>query len=350
MADKARLQVMYTVDVEAWPRLPDWRTTGMAGDLARDIDGATPEGNFGVGYQVDLLQQHGLKGVFFIEALMACELGIDPLARIVDTVQAGGSEVQLHIHTEWFEKMSAPLLGSTRAYNIRELEFEAQKRVIERAKSNLEQAGANDVIAYRAGNFGADFRTLRALGECGIRYDSSYNYCYLEKGCGLGLDAMLVQPTHLHGVVEYPVSCYRDYPGHYRPAQLCAISGREMQAAMSAAHREDWQSFVIVSHSFEMLRDRKLALPYGQPDRAVIARFEELCRHLQANQDRYETVGFLDLDPDLVSTPRSPLHPPLLAGAARTALRMASQGLRRLPRQQENALRRGLRRVGLDNF
>lgn len=345
MAARPRLQVMYTVDVEAWPRMPNWRSDAMAGDLARDIYGATPEGDFGIRYQAELLRKHGLKGVFFVEALMACELGTESLARIVDVVQSAGSEIQLHIHTEWFEKMSAPLLA-TRAYNIRELCFEDQKLVIERALENLQNAGAENVIAYRAGNFGADFQTLRALRACGIRFDSSYNYCYLDKGCGLDLGPMLVQPAEIEGVLEYPVSCYRDYPGHYRPAQLCAISAWEMQAAMAAADEAGWHNFVIVSHSFEMLRDRKEALPYGQPDRAVIARFEEMCRHLESHSERYETVGFLDLQVELPDAPAAPLHPALVPSAARTAGRMVSQAMRRLPRHHEDTLRRALQRVG----
>ena len=205
MAAKPRLQVMYTVDVEAWPRMPNWRSDAMAGDLARDIYGATPEGDFGISYQVELLRKHGLKGVFFVEALMACELGTESLARIVDVVQSAGSEIQLHIHTEWFEKMSAPLLA-TRAYNIRELCLEDQKLVIERALENLQRAGAENVIAYRAGNFGADFQTLRALRACGIRFDSSYNYCYLDKGCGLDLGTMLVQPEEIEGVLAHELA------------------------------------------------------------------------------------------------------------------------------------------------
>lgn len=340
------MQVMYTVDVEAWPRLADWRSTGMSGDLARDIYGATPEGEFGIRYQAERLRDHGLKGVFFIEALMACELGNECLARIVDVIQEAGSEVQLHVHTEWFEKMSEPLLA-TRAYNIRELCLEDQKLVIARALDNLRSAGAEHVVAYRAGNFGADFDTLRALHACGLRFDSSYNHAYLDKGCGLGMAEMLVQPAEIEGVLEYPVACFRDYPGHYRPAQLCAVSAWEMQAAMTAAHASAWQNFVIVSHSFEMLRDRKEALAYGQPDRSVISRFEDLCGFLQAHSDRFETVGFTDLPTSPVAGASAPLQPALVPSTLRTAGRMFSQALRRLPRERENSVRHLLKRVGL---
>lgn len=342
------MEVMITVDVEAWPRCPGWREETLEGDLARDIYGATPEGDFGIKYQVDLLKKHGLKGVFFIEALFACEVGIEPLKRMVDVVQEAGSEVQLHVHTEWFEKMADPFIKQ-QAYNIRELSFDDQCTVFERGIENLRAAGASDVIAYRAGNFGADFQTLRALAKNGIRYDSSYNYCYLDKGCGLELPQMLVQPTEIEGVLEYPVSCFRDYPGHYRPAQLCAISALEMRSSLAAAQQAGWQNFVIVSHSFEMLRDRKQPLPYGQADWPVVQRFEALCEYLGSRPQDYRTTGFCDLA-ELEAVTAAPLHLPILPSAARTAGRLFSQALRRLPREREEMIRTTLDRVGLKIF
>jgi len=347
MAAREPLEVMITVDVEAWPRCPGWRDDALAGDLARDIYGVTPEGDFGIGYQVELLQRHGLKGVFFVEALMACEVGIEPLAKIVEVIQAAGSEVQLHIHTEWFEKMSEPLFGETRAYNIRELSQAQQEEVIGRAVENLKAAGADDVVAYRAGNFGADFTTLGALSRCGIRYDSSYNYSYLATECGLDVGTMMVQPAPLEGVWEYPVSSFRDYPGHYRPAQLCAVSGWEMQAALNTAYDNDWSNFVLVSHSFELLRDRKRALPHAYPDWSVIHRFESLCEFLSNHRDRLQTIGFLDLKGEPPHQQAKPLHPTLMPSTARTGARMLSQALRRLPREQEATVRKALARVGL---
>ncbi len=350
MVARKPLEVMITVDVEAWPRCPQWRGDDLARDLARDVYGVTLKGEFGIQYQVDLLRQHGLKGVFFVEALMACEIGIQPLAKIVDVIQQAGSEVQLHIHTEWFEKMSKPLLGETRAYNIRELSHAQQMQVIGRAIENLKSAGVKDVIAYRAGNFGADFQTLSALAECGIRYDSSYNYSYLSSECGLDVGPMLVQPSALEGVIEYPVSCFRDYPGHYRPAQLCAVSAKEMQAALLAALEAEWKSFVIVSHSFELLRDRKRALPHAYPDWSVIQRFEDLCEFLSSHKGQFRTTGFADVSELPETVPQKPLHLPLAKSATRTVLRMLSQSLRRLPQDQEAVVRKTLARVGLEKF
>ena len=327
------LNVLFTVDTEVYPLCPSWRTDGLQGDLARDIYGATPKGNFGIKYQADLLRQYGLKGVFFVEPLFACEAGIEPLAEVVDVLQSAGQEVQLHIHTEWLDDISDPPIAAKDVESIKDLDLTAQIDVLECALANLREAGAENVCAFRAGNYGANFDTLRALRACGIRYDSSYNYPFLGGHCELSIAGtpMLVQPREVEGVLEVPINCFRDYPGHYRHTQLCAISAREMRHALAAAYAQDWHTFVIVSHSFELLRNRRRKQPvaWADPDWTVINRFEWLCRYLADNNDRYRVVGFCDLpSPPAESTSRLDMAP--LPTIARTTERVIGQAVRRL--------------------
>jgi hypothetical protein len=105
----------------------------------------------------------------------------------------------------------------------------------------------------------------------------------------------LLQPAKLHGVYEFPVSFFRDWPGHYRHAQLCACSASELEHALLRAWEQAWYSFVIVSHSFELLKKRKQAGIQPAPDKMVIYRFERLCRFLEENRDKFRTAGFSDL-------------------------------------------------------
>jgi hypothetical protein len=114
------------------------------------------------------------------------------------------------------------------------------------------------------------------------------------------------------------VSGLNDRPGRFRPAQVCAVSKWEMSAALDHAAAVGQPSFVIVSHSFEMLsRDRK------RPNRMVMARFEHLCRHV-AGHGGLRNVGFRDLDPSAVD--RMPKVVPLLgANRWRTLQRHCAQ-------------------------
>src|SRR5438034_4611872 len=99
--EKPKLNVFLTVDTEVWPRTPDWIATGLSPEIDRFIYGVTADGQFGLKYQIDMLNEYGLKAVFLVEALFACIVGLEPLRKIVSLIQAGGHDVQLHIHTEW---------------------------------------------------------------------------------------------------------------------------------------------------------------------------------------------------------------------------------------------------------
>jgi hypothetical protein len=72
------------------------------------------------------------------------------------------------------------------------------------------------VRAFRAGNYGADFGTLKALQANGIRLDSSYARPHLGRPCALHIEAPLAQPAWVDGVLEFPLGYFEDWPGHYR--------------------------------------------------------------------------------------------------------------------------------------
>jgi hypothetical protein len=322
------LNVFFTVDTEAWPLHADWREKRLADDIRRDVDGATSAGEFGIGYQMKTLSAHGLKGVFFIESLFACAVGIEPLKRIVDAVHGAGHDVQLHIHTEWLKWMPEPIIPGRTGRNMKDFSEEEQSVIVAKAADNLRAAGARRLCAFRAGNYGADFQTLRALARNGITIDSSHNTCYLDSDCGMRTPGLLLQPTRINGVHEFPVSFFRDRPNHFRHAQLCAVSAREMRNALMDAWRHNWNSFVIVSHGFEMLRRRKQTEKPALPDRIVIRRFESLCRFLSDNQDKFRTTTFDSVDPDQVldSAPSEPLR----SASRHTAWRFVEQFARRV--------------------
>jgi hypothetical protein len=289
------MNVFLTVDTEIWPRSSGWRESRLAADFDRDIRGVTARGQFGLPFQIEMLNQHGLKAVFFTESLFACAVGSGPLADIVGMVQDGGHEVQLHIHPEWLAWMPQSILPGRNGQYLKDFTKAEQVKLIACGLENLKSAKAKNVCAFRAGNYGANFDTLRALAENGVLYDSSHNTCYIGPACDLDTGAPLLQPAKLHGVYEFPVSYFRDWPRHYRHAQLCACSAGELEHALLGAWEQGWHSFVIVSHSFELLKNRKQAETQPVPDRIVIHRFERLCGFLAENRDKFRTAGFSDL-------------------------------------------------------
>lgn len=321
------LNVFLTVDTEAWPRATDWRETALARDLRRDIHGETAAGAFGVPYQLDVLRRHNLKAVFLVEALCAEVVGLDPLREIVTMIQRGGQEVQLHLHTEWLAWMRPSLLPGRAGQNMKDFTEQEQATLIGKGVENLQRCGAREVCAFRAGNYGADNATLRALARHGIGYDTSYNYPYLHTDCGMKTDEVLLQPAMIEGVREFPVTFFRTWAGSARDAQLRACSAAELEAALLEAWRRRWYSFVIVAHSFELIKGReKGAQP--RPDRIVLRRFARLCRFLDHNRDKFRTCFFTDVDP--AEVPETRPQRPLSCPALPTVRRYAEQLTRRV--------------------
>jgi hypothetical protein len=320
------LKVFITVDTEVYPLVPGWRENGLAGDIRRDIYGDTPSGEFGLRYQMQVLNRYGLKAVFFVEPLYACEMGLETLKRTVGEIQESGHEVQIHIHTEWLQWMTRPPVA-TRGKNIGDFSEEDQFILLGQAKKNLEDAGAARLCAFRAGNYGADNRTLRALARLGIAYDTSYNYCYLNAPCRIQTPEPLLQPAQLDGVTEFPVSYFADWPGHYRHFQLCACSAAEIRNVLLSAWQRKWHSVVMVSHGFELLRKRKQPRAWAIANRIAIRRFEWMCRYLAENRDKFEAATFGDLEQRAWNTAA---QAPLQSMPVRTAFRYMEQIAARL--------------------
>ncbi len=317
------LNVFLTIDTEVWQ---DYAS--LANNIESAVYGVTPGGEFGLRFLLERFKFHRLKAIFFVEPLFSWIAGKEKLSEIVSAIQGFNQEAQLHIHTEWLSKMADPLLGDTYGISIKDFSKPNQILLIKKALERLEECGAENVCAFRAGNYGANFDTLRALFENGIKYDTSHNTCYLDSTCDMKTDGLLQQPAKIHGVWEFPVNFFSDRPGHYRHVQLTACSFGEIRHVLFEAWKKRWFSLVIVLHSFELLHRRKpgSGKPPGK-DYILIRRFENLCRLLADNRDKFQTMGFKDIDPHKIPVAGS--REVIKSGLAFTALRHIEQLARR---------------------
>ncbi len=317
------LNVFITIDTELSPQHLSWSAPVVKEELDREVYALTPQGEFGVRFQADLVRAFGLKAVFFVEALCGDVVGEGPLRGIVRDIQERDQEVQLHVHSEWLSHMRSPVLPGRSGYNLREFSEDEQRQLIERGIANLRRAGAEKLCAFRAGNFGANHDTLRALARAGIIFDSSHNTCALASDCDLPTPNLLLQPARIHGVYEFPMTFFADRAGHYRHAQLCACSSGELESALLEAWRRGWFSFVLLSHSFELLRSRNHSRKPCAVSRIVLKRFERLCHFLANNRDKFRTATFSDVVPKDV--PSFDQSEPLQGNIYRTAWRIGEQ-------------------------
>lgn len=320
-------QVFLTVDTEVWPHSDNWCESGMAADMDRDIYGVTGSGEYGLRYQLEMLSRFGLTATFFVESLFASVVGLSRLREIVELIKPHHQDIQLHVHPEWLEWMPRSMVPETRSQYLRQFTANEQLTLIGIALDNLRASGADAVCAFRAGNYGANFDTLRAVGKLGLRFDTSYNFPYLATQCGMALPEPLLHPRLIDDVIEYPITFFEDWPHHPRHLELTACSSAEITHVLTEAHRRGRQSVVLVSHSFELLKNRKARGKPLLPDKICIARFQQLCRLLSENRDRFHTATFSELGPSLAAEREPDM---LKSNPLRTLARYAQQVMRRV--------------------
>lgn len=310
--------ILYTVDTEL---SPGFHRRGMsaADNLKRNVFGEVADGAWGIGYQMQQLNAHRLKGVFFVEALCAHVHGDDTLKHIVHPILEAGHEVQLHLHPEWLKWVDAGPGSHANSPYLTDFTLADQRSLLERGIDALVRAGAPRPTAFRAGNYGANNDTLRALASLGLTFDSSYNHTLLHAECKIRHREPLNAPVLLDGVVEVPITFFEDYPGHTRSVQLCALSAAEMRWALTESVERKRPTTVIVSHSFELLNAGRT-----RANRIHVQRFERLCATLCDLRAETTARSFAELAVAHVAREPSTIEP-LKSNPVRTAFRMLEQ-------------------------
>jgi hypothetical protein len=121
-------------------------------DIARDIQGATTKGNFGLCFLIEVLNNHNLKAVFFVDSLSANVVGLDPLKQVIQFIQDHDQEVQMHLHSEWLTWMKKSPINGRTGQNLKDFSEIDQGTLITEGLRNLKDAGSRNVCAFRAGN------------------------------------------------------------------------------------------------------------------------------------------------------------------------------------------------------
>jgi hypothetical protein len=316
------LDVFFTVDVEVWCDGWEGIDAKFPDAFRRYIYGTTARGDYGLPYQLRQLREHGLTGIFFVEPLFSTRFGPDPLAEIIGLIHEHGHEIQLHLHTEWVDESHRPLLENINGKRqfLRYFSLEEQTILIKAGADLLRQAGCERLEAFRAGGFGFNRDTLRALACNRILFDSSYNASIYGLDSGVSPEIPLVEPMECHGVYEYPMTVFRYGTSALRHVQITACSYWEMEGLLWQALESRRKAFVILSHNFELLNGGM-----NRPDDIVVRRFRKLCSFFDRHRDCFRVRGFRDLSPAAALSQPLPLASPVW----KTGLRMFEQGLRR---------------------
>jgi hypothetical protein len=314
------LRVLITIDTEYSSGLYTGPgAADRAENFARSIACVTPDGPTGIPHKLELLKQHQQRAVFFVDPMPALVWGVAAIEDIIGPIIAAGQDVQLHCHTEWLAHAGAahPLASKRTGLNLADFPLDDQYELLRYARDTLIAAGAPAPVAFRAGNYGANDDTLRALATLGIGYDSSHCPALVGGDCRISLGPDHRDPIGHMGVIEVPVGSIGSVGGGQRHAQITALTLNEMLAAVRHARDCGRESFTLVSHSFELFNRRTMSA-----NRIVRKRFAGLVKALAAMR-QVETGCYTRTPPAIRLT--SGQHEPLPHSAMRTGLRIAEQ-------------------------
>ena len=256
------------------------------------------EGNCGVNYIMDQLEQRGMRGVFFTNIYEhdnfhgAYEGYMEDL---VKRISSRGHEVALHTHVNRKLKFYSKTLYACN--------YEEQRQIIQYGTDFIEKHTGKRPIAHRGGAYHCNDTTFDVLSDLGYQIDSSSFYGEAKSGNRFHHFRSLNQPTDINGLMEFPVIAVFNQKGDLKKFDVNPLDESALIAAVEQMkQRPYFNAAQLMFHSFSFL-DQK-GRPGLEPkfcagpkkkiygiDRGLMKRFEGFLDYLR-DDPRIEVVTF----------------------------------------------------------
>jgi peptidoglycan/xylan/chitin deacetylase (PgdA/CDA1 family) len=252
---------------------------------------------------MDILEAHGLRGVFFAEMFASAVVGDAPLAEAYQEIRARGHDVQLHLHPvfHYYAALERGRIGADQVPSpiddIGTQPLDAQLGLIEEGLAIFRRLLGKRPAAFRAGNYAASDTTLAALDKLGIRYDSSFNAAYHGTSCLSRGPRSINSPWESGSLWEVPVTVFTTGAGGLRgmkPLEISAVSFLEIRKVLEQAERLGMGTVTMILHSFSLFKAADSQLSRLRPDRLVIHRLRRLCGFLAEHRARFRVRTFAE--------------------------------------------------------
>ena len=104
------MNVHLTFDIEVWCN--GWANldSEFASCYPRYVFGHSKHGDYALPKTLEILNNYGLRGVFFVEPLFSARFGARYLEQIVHLIDKADQEVQLHLHPEWTDEINPAII------------------------------------------------------------------------------------------------------------------------------------------------------------------------------------------------------------------------------------------------
>ncbi|MDI6791335.1 MAG: hypothetical protein QME81_00485 [bacterium] len=228
---------------------------------------------YGIPKIISICGQYGLGATFFVSVFEAQHYGRELIKKVCLDIAEAGHDLQLHTHPIWIDS----------DWLMWQYPLERQIGLIKIGKEMVYQFSGEYPIAHRAGGFGADFNTLKALAANSIPIDSSFFFGY--PCCRLTSPPLSKNGISLiDGVLEIPSTVYTEIKlasfKRYRNLDPYTTSLPEMIRVVKQAKERGLKTVVVLLHSFTFLKMNKDRTRF-EPDRADIKKFDRFCAWLK---------------------------------------------------------------------
>lgn len=266
-------KLLITIDTEV--RSPD-----RADAFEHDVLGCTQSNPRGAYWIAELLTSYRMAGVFFLDVYGSGRFRNAPYRELCDRLSSGGHSIELHTHPD---QMYDPERFSMHEYSLAD-----QITIIREGKALLQEWTGKTPTAHRAGRYGANEDTLKAIHANGIYLDSSFFYgranCKLPFGNSN-------DPFQSHGIWEIPVTVAPEpveklgfrFPfwtrhlwRHYQKLDVNCMTGPQLCRAVTELNGQV-PYIITFLHSFSFTRREPTKFV---PDEPAIAAFQALLEHL----------------------------------------------------------------------
>jgi hypothetical protein len=309
IASAAAMPVVITIDTET--------TSGCSaegcspGPLSGRVYGIKDDQVYGIALIMDLLEKHGMRGTFFVNAYLDSWYPESDVAEMVQSIIKRGHDVQFHAHPEFrcFRRChprdhECRLRCTRKEGRTAGTSFENQLAVLREGALNIERWSGRYPVAFRGGALRADVNTLRALSALNIKMDSSFS------GPGHELAGLLpVNQLVLHeGVLEMPLLAYGEnlpLTGRVRFLDLESSIVQEQLFLLQQAAEMGVGAVPLIMHSFSFC-EPAVACPIPKH----IKRFDVLLENIARQPERFKVMTMLEFWASYEQDPQAYLRAP----------------------------------------
>ena len=239
------MKVIYTIDVEGHDGENPFQSLVWGNNKHMQ--------NQGIDKIMDLADEFGIKGLFFVDFAAAWEYGKENVSDVVNHIIERGHDVGVHIHPAHMDCSGRKFLS--------DYTYDEQFDLINKCTMLYKEITRKSPKSFRAGRYSANNDTLKILNKLGYRYD--FSEFYGQKWCKISPAITSISPVRYDGIVEIPVTSFQSIKfGSYEKYNRLdgAHESFFFRYILKRARRIDNISVTMFSHSFSFIDWR------GHPD------------------------------------------------------------------------------------